>query len=1010
MAMTNACMTGCAHGGMYTWNPGLMHPGVMHPGFGMYGPPVPHPVLLEKQEKSEQSEQSEQRRQLNTRAAQHGRSPPTTLQHASFVGATGIYASTAPITACVMQCMGMGLAAMKEADGGDSKTGSSVKKKRLRRLLMKSMSSSKKTTFSDRLQMTYSCMAGCNHGTPFMFNWTNPLYVGNLHAWALTHQGSVALLPTQVSTTPLDGTSCVMQCLAMGGESMVAWNKGIDDGSIECCDFSKTTEQDKAKMSFSCQHGCTSGTPFMFNWTHPAMPGDVSAYVDNPYLSNHPFVHPYWLAHKPKSHAACVMQCLSMGNAALKADCLVGQNADNRPECNTAEMKKLRSANALKGVPFPDQVYEAKQALSASCMQGCSAGIPFMFNWTDSMMPGIPVASPHTWMQGLTSHLGTDDGGSLGAGDFGANLPGGAPMSPFNPPSDIARGPTDRGSCIAQCLGMGHDSVSRHDQWVAENNDKAKKGGIQKVSEMQKTQMFYTCAKGCDAGTPFMFNFTNPSMPGLPILPEGNTPFGSNWTAPLLPGLPPKPLYGNSFNDQHGHPFYGSIYNFSHPFYPFFGHPNGVGGTFQSVGKGHVICIIKQVKAFKLDPTYKAMTQMDPKRNKGLADFLRACAPYAWVEFGPKGVGNDHMTHVHVPEHGVTGFGNLRGQANAPRFSRPSGGDNQNMNDDMAAMAAVQKRRRRRRRRLLLIQETEIASSKNQQHRQGKNKGFSVSTLSSGGNTVIMGMANAGSDAIGQTLYAPASSTSNVKLPPPLSNKSPLDAVKVVSDPIPLDETSKTIGAGSAPMVGLGPHGGASSSGMSGFSLLEIRQGKDKKDGPPFTPNEGGGFITSPQPGGVPPQPSPIDMPKNKLKQSTTQSTTGTEFIQTASHKGFTTTMFATQTPTNTAMAPSVPFDTLNQIARAYGIQGSMSTTQLPLSNSIYAGKGFVDGAPIVPRGPAQVANGKSEMINHALCIQKCKEMNDDVAVDKTEKLEKCLESCYVTYAPHLYTTLPQTK
>ena len=32
------------------------------------------------------------------------------------------------------------------------------------------------------------------------------------------------------------------------------------------------------------------------------------------------------------------------------------------------------------------------------------------------------------------------------------------------------------------------------------------------------------------------------------------------------------------------------------------------------------------------------MKPMDPKRNKGLADFLRACASYAWVEFGPKGM------------------------------------------------------------------------------------------------------------------------------------------------------------------------------------------------------------------------------------------------------------------------------------------------------------------------------------------------------------------------------------
>ena len=108
------------------------------------------------------------------------------------------------------------------------------------------------------------------------------------------------------------------------------------------------------------------------------------------------------------------MQCLSMGNAAMKADCLVGQHADTRAECKTTEMSQKRSKNAMSGIPFDDQVYSAKQAISASCMQGCSAGIPFMFNWTDSMMPGIPVASPHTWMQGLTSHLGTDDGGSLG--------------------------------------------------------------------------------------------------------------------------------------------------------------------------------------------------------------------------------------------------------------------------------------------------------------------------------------------------------------------------------------------------------------------------------------------------------------------------------------------------------------------------------------------------------------------------------------------------------------------
>lgn len=57
-----------------------------------------------------------------------------------------------------------------------------------------------------------------------------------------------------------------------------------------------------------------------------------------------------------------------------------------------------------------------------------------------------------------------------------------------------------------------------------------------------------------------------------------------------------------------------------------------------------MICIIKQVRAFRLDKTYKKLKEMDAKRNAGLADFLRACAPYAYVEFGPNGVGNDHMT------------------------------------------------------------------------------------------------------------------------------------------------------------------------------------------------------------------------------------------------------------------------------------------------------------------------------------------------------------------------------
>ena len=138
MSMTNGCIAGCAHGGAYTWpglgvglmhpglvHPGLMHPGLMHPAFGMYGPPVPHSVLLEKQEKREkqetmkQQQQQQQQHQQRKSTATQSATQPTALHHAALIGATGIYAATAPVTSCVMQCMGMGLAAMKEANGNN---------------------------------------------------------------------------------------------------------------------------------------------------------------------------------------------------------------------------------------------------------------------------------------------------------------------------------------------------------------------------------------------------------------------------------------------------------------------------------------------------------------------------------------------------------------------------------------------------------------------------------------------------------------------------------------------------------------------------------------------------------------------------------------------------------------------------------------------------------------------------------------------------------------------------
>ena len=60
--------------------------------------------------------------------------------------------------------------------------------------------------------------------------------------------------------------------------------------------------------------------------------------------------------------------------------------------------------------------------------------------------------------------------------------------------------------------------------------------------------------------------------------------------------------------------------------------------------------------------------------------------------------------------------------------------------------------------------------------------------------------------------------------------------------------------------------------------------------------------------------------------------------------------------------------------------------------------------------GPAHLANGRSDMVNHAMCMKSCQDSNDDVSDTNVEKLEKCLETCYVTYGPHLYSTLPQTR
>jgi len=347
----------------------------------------------------------------------------------------------------------------------------------------------------------------------------------------------------------------------------------------------------------------------------------------------------------------------------------------------------------------------------------------------------------------------------------------------------------------------------------------------------------------------------------------------------------------------------------------------------------------------------------------------------------------------------VTGFGTLRGQDNIGRFGRPSANSHQDMSIGMNAMSVVQKRRRRR--RLLATMETQ---------------GFAVPGTEAVTNFMPVGEK---ATVVGLNMYAPKTSSSNVDLPPPLSQKSPLEAAKVVPDPVlPNDNQGMMSGVGGAPMV---------ASNML-RSFLETKGSVIKGVfGPGESGKDDGGYITTGIPGtGVPIQPSPIDLPSQKpasfletsaTTSSTTSATTSATTFATTSAtttvssatKGFTTPLYNTQSSMSTEMQPSAAFDHLNQIARSYGIQGSVRTDQLPASLSVYGGKDFKDGAPMIPHGPGQVANGRSEMVNHALCMKACQDANSDVKDTNTEKLEKCLETCYITYAPHLYSTLPNT-
>ena len=673
----------------------------------------------------------------------------------------GVYASVAPLTSCTMQCMNMGLAAMKESKTSPSGVAGT--------------------------SMSYSCMQGCHNGlNPFMFNWAHPGMPGNLEAWGSLH-GSLGAIPP-VLGAPVDGASCVMQCMAMGGEAMAA--SMAQPGATE------PTSDDKQRMWLSCQHGCVAGSPFMFNWTYPAAPGDIAPYAANPFLSSNPAVwaHPYAMApaYRPQNHASCVMMCLSLGKDAMDQDCLLNPALEKCKKkgglggLTGTKKRRLRRRRLLMTTPkgaaakpkpctseadCKEKRDVASQKVSQSCMQGCSVGIPFMFNWTAPLFPGVPA---------MTSYAA----GGAGSPSFSASIFGGgmdslhaSPLSPFNTLTAIASGPTDHASCVMQCLSMGHDAAKRNDEFIKAHEKEAKKLGMQFVTPLARSQMVLSCGRGCDAGTPFMFNFTAPSMPGLPQVPDDpKMPFGTSWNAPLLPGLPPVPLYPKFMSPGGAHhAFYGNVYNFSHPFYPFMGHPNGAAGAFQSAGKGHMVCMAKQVAAFMQDSVYKSEKKNSPKRNAGLADFVRPCQVYVMVQFGPK-FGVEGGTRPPLPGSGVTGFGNLRGGHTAPRFGAQSGGDSQNMDASLGQLG-------------LFMQASERVMHRQRRRGRGarrRRQGFVPSGGASalGGDkeaSAVTSVMTPGSNIAG--LYVPAAKASGVHLSPlPVApQNSPLEAARQAS-------------------------------------------------------------------------------------------------------------------------------------------------------------------------------------------------------------------------------------
>ena len=158
----------------------------------------------------------------------------------------------------------------------------------------------------------------------------------------------------------------------------------------------------------------------------------------------------------------------------------------------------------------------------------------------------------------------------------------------------------------------------------------------------------------------------------------------------------------------------------------------------------------------------------------------------------------------------------------------------------------------------------------------------------------------------------------------------------------------------------------------------------------PFVPDPSGGYIGGTMTPGGPPPPMPI----------------GTSFLE---MKGFTTGIFHGD-PVSSNMQPDVGFDLANAAARAYGISGGIPISAMPHGLTVYGGnryhKAGGNEAPLLPKGggPA-ISSGRTMMLNHAECVHKCKIWDKE-----GEKLERCLDECFVRYGPALYTPLPHPR